>query len=347
SLDNRWYRASYNDIFDLSEITISVRFLTDLTLPNVELLKLGKFQKGTEETKELAQELKQLELEPLPAPEVFDQQQRVIQVQQVLETHPLKAHKNPQRAIEQYHQRLSLREDLEKRQIELARLQSRQSYYWQEFLDLIAILQELDALDEFIPTPLGEAAAVLRGENELWLGLVFMSGKLTTLAPHHLGAAVSGLITETLRPDTWTSFPPAPEVLAVFRPDQNLDLLNFLLRFSTSFDLTLWELAILAYYQGRTNLWEVRRKLIQTQKRYAITIPLWLEIELLGLVEQWALGMGWDELCQQTSLDEGDMVRLLRRTIDLLLQIPQVPGVSETLKQNAKQAVVMMKRFPI
>jgi superfamily II RNA helicase len=65
------------------------------------------------------------------------------------------------------------------------------------------------------------------------------------------------------------------------------------------------------------------------------------------LVEQWALGLTWDELCRQTSLDEGDLVRLLRRTIDLLWQVPQVPHISETLKRNAKQAVAMMKRFPI
>jgi superfamily II RNA helicase len=37
----------------------------------------------------------------------------------------------------------------------------------------------------------------------------------------------------------------------------------------------------------------------------------------------------------------------LRRTIDLLWQVPQVPHISETLKGNAKQAVTMMKRFPI
>ncbi|MFM7580418.1 MAG: RNA helicase, partial [Microcystaceae cyanobacterium] len=90
-----------------------------------------------------------------------------------------------------------------------------------------------------------------------------------------------------------------------------------------------------------------RRELFQTQKRHNITMPAWLEVELLGLVEQWALGMTWDELVQQTSLDEGDIVRLLRRTIDLLWQIPQMPRISDTLKRNAKAAIALIKRFPV
>lgn len=345
--DNRWYRTTSSDVFAINGSQLTGLPLDSLPLPNLESLLLGKPHKGTSETAIVAQQIATVAF-PLTAPtEILEQQQRVDQVRQILETHPLQQHKQPSRAIEQYHQRLSLREELEKRQHDLARLQSRQSYYWQEFLDLIAILQELEALDEFLPTPLGEAAATLRGENELWLGLVLMSGKFTDLAPHHLAAAISGLITETLRPDTWTHYTPSPEVMAALRPAQDLSLLYFLLRFPGSVNLPLWELGILTYYLGRTNLWEVRRKLIQTQKRYAITIPLWLEVELLGLVEQWALGITWDELCRQTSLDEGDVVRLLRRTIDLLWQIPQVPNISETLKFNAKQAVTMMKRFPV
>ena len=74
---------------------------------------------------------------------------------------------------------------------------------------------------------------------------------------------------------------------------------------------------------------------------------MWLELELTGVIEQWALGTDWQELCQNTSLDEGDLVRLLRRTIDLLSQIPQIPNISSYLKKSAKDAVTKLKRFPI
>ncbi|MGL4879651.1 MAG: hypothetical protein ACRC8K_01120, partial [Waterburya sp.] len=41
------------------------------------------------------------------------------------------------------------------------------------------------------------------------------------------------------------------------------------------------------------------------------------------------------------------IVRMLRRTVDVLSQIPQIPNISTTLSNNAKEATAMMKRFPI
>ena len=102
-----------------------------------------------------------------------------------------------------------------------------------------------------------------------------------------------------------------------------------------------------AYHLQRINLWDLRRKLIKAQNSRTIAIPLWLEVDFMGLVEQWALGMDWENLAKQTSLDEGDLVRLFRRTVDLLWQIPQVPHLSPRLKRNARIAVTMMKRFPL
>ena len=345
--DNRWYRAISSDIFEINEGILTDNLVKNLTLPPLEFLSPGRPFKGDETSLSLSQKIAPAALPNLTAPEVLEQQKRVDHVQQILDTHPLQKQKNPQRIIEGYHQRAMLKQELEKRQIEYQRLQSRQSYYWQEFLDLIAILQELEALEEFSPTPLGEAAATLRGENELWLGLVFMSGKFNQLAPHHLASAVSGLITETLRPDTWTHYNPAPEVLAALRPGLDLTLMTLTLRSGIDLSLPLATILFLIYYLDRTNIWEIRRKLIQTQKRHEINIPLWLEVDLLGLIEQWALGATWDELCSNTSLDEGDLVRILRRTIDLLWQIPQAPRVADILKDNARKAVSMMKRFPI
>ncbi|MGL4621312.1 MAG: hypothetical protein ACRCZS_19995, partial [Chroococcidiopsis sp.] len=52
-------------------------------------------------------------------------------------------------------------------------------------------------------------------------------------------------------------------------------------------------------------------------------------------------------LCANTSLDEGDVVRLLRRTLDLLSQIPHVPFLSESLRRNAYRAIQLMDRFPV
>ena len=75
--------------------------------------------------------------------------------------------------------------------------------------------------------------------------------------------------------------------------------------------------------------------------------PVCLDTELVGLVEQWALGISWIDLCEATSLDAGDLVRILRRTVDLLSQIPFVPYLPRELKQNARRAQQLMNRFPI
>jgi superfamily II RNA helicase len=218
-----------------------------------------------------------------------------------------------------------LQEKLHKIQLQYQKHKSNQSYYWDDFLSLIKVLQEFEALTEFTPTSLGQAAATIRGDNELWLALAFMSGELDVLEPHHLAAAVCALVTETPRADTWCDYPPPSEVLEALgvkkrQPDK----------------------------ESKTSiLREIRPHLFQTQHRYGVSLPIWREYELIGISEQWALGIDWVELCENTSLDEGDLVRILRRTIDVLWQIPQVPYLSSTLVNNAKTAVSMMKRFPI
>ncbi|MFN5515749.1 MAG: DEAD/DEAH box helicase, partial [Cyanobacteriota bacterium] len=268
--DNRWYHATPADIFAV----LAVQEANLPALPEI-LPVIGKPLKGDDASAAFAQTLDS-QLYPLPpAPEVAEQALKVQECETLLAVHPLHSHKNPGRLIDGFHQRRQLREDLERRQIEYERLQSRQSYYWQEFLDLIAILQDFAALEEYVPTPLGEAAATLRGENELWLGLALMSGKFNRLTPPQLAAAMSALITEPLRPDTWSRFPAPTAVMAALRPDKDLDFLTLL--YKTQAGAALWVQGFIVQILERTNLWEIRRGLIQTQNRHGITIPLWLE----------------------------------------------------------------------
>ena len=46
-------------------------------------------------------------------------------------------------------------------------------------------------------------------------------------------------------------------------------------------------------------------------------------------------------------IGEGDVVRLLRRTVDLLAQLPYCPAVSEELRSNGRRALQMINRFPV
>ncbi|MGL5923392.1 DEAD/DEAH box helicase [Chroococcidiopsis sp.] len=306
--DNRWYVAASSDIADLfaefARLDIPEHLMPPVEMP----LKPGQARKGNEETATIAAQIP--DLPPWhAAPEVLEQQHRVIAVQEQLTAHPLHHLGNPASILKRKTRIAQLQTEIEETEAELERYAHR---HWEEFLHLMEILQRFGALDDLTPTNLGKIAAAVRGDNELWLGLALASGELDNLAPHHLAAAIAALVTETPRPDSWVRYLLSEEVdiaLASIRP--------------------------------------IRRQLFQLQRRHNVTIPIWLEYDLVALIEQWSLGVEWTELCANTSLDEGDVVRLLRRTLDLLSQIPHVPFLSESLRRNAYRAIQLMDRFPV
>jgi hypothetical protein len=76
--------------------------------------------------------------------------------------------------------------------------------------------------------------------------------------------------------------------------------------------------------------------------------PAMFSTSVTGLVYCWASGrFTWRELCQLTTLDQGDLCRLLRRTVDVLRQIPDIPNVSEKVLLMSWKAVDAMDRFPV
>lgn len=326
--DNRYYIATSGDVADISNEIIPETEIAKIDLPSLNgKIQLGRWRKGNEITASICDRISRnnIAISPL-TPEVVAQQLVVDKVQTQLDNHPLQKHKSPGNLIKRHKQRVILRGKLHKTQLNYQKHKSYSSYYWEEFLNLIEVLREFEAISGFTPTTLGEAAATIRGENELWLGLALMSGSLDELAPHHLAAAVSALITETPRSDSWCNYEPTVEVLQALgiKKPENADN------------------RIIA-----TNLSETRRKLNQIQNRYDVVMPVWLERNLIGLVEQWAKGVEWGDLCENTSLDEGDILRIIRRTVDILWQIPQVKQLSDSLQTNARAAIAQMKRFPV
>jgi superfamily II RNA helicase len=243
------------------------------------------------------------------APEVYAQQQRMQAVEAQLENHPVHQWGNRTTILKRQKRVTAIQTELSDRQEKLDQQSHR---HWEEFLSLIDILRDFNCLTDLNPTPLGQAAAAIRGDNELWLGLALMSGELDQLAPHHLAVACAALVTEISRPDSWTRYSVPTEV-----------------------------------EEALMGLRSIRRRLFQLQRRHQVMLPVWLEYELVGLVEQWALGVDWLELCSNTNLDEGDVVRLLRRTLDFLAQIPHVPHVPKEVKTNAYRAIQLLDRFPV
>jgi superfamily II RNA helicase len=324
-IDNCWYVVANADLAEINQGSLPLDRINFIDLPVLDQVRLGKLQTGEQATVVICKQIENNLIPAIAPAEVVEQQQKIDRLQSQLDRHPLQQWENPGQLVKRHKQRIELREKLHKTQIQYQRNKSNQSYYWDEFLNLIKVLREFQALEGYEPTELGKAAATIRGDNELWLALAFMSGELELLEPHHLAAAVCALITETPRGDVWCDFPPPPEVLealGIKKRQANQGIKTSILR-------------------------EIRPHLFQTQHRYGVGFPIWREYELVGLAEQWALGIEWNELCESTSLDEGDIVRMLRRTLDVLWQIPQIPYVSSILVDNAQEAIAQMKRFPI
>ncbi|MBD2448379.1 RNA helicase [Nostoc sp. FACHB-152] len=307
--DNRWYVATTADVVNLYAQLPRIDVPADILPPPEMPFKPGQSRRGNEQSAAIAKLIPdETESLNLP-PEVAEQLSRVTAVQEQLENHPLHQSGNAGNIFKRKARYIELEAELEELQSQVEQQSQR---HWEEFLNLIEILQHFGCLDNLVPTELGRIAAAIRGENELWLGLVFASGELNQLDPHHLAAAIAALVTETPRPDS-----------------------------KVNFDLSEQVAEALAKLRG------IRRQMFQLQRRYNVALPIWLEFELIALVEKWALGMEWTELCSNTSLDEGDVVRILRRTLDLLSQIPHVPHLPEVLQRNAYRAMQLIDRFPV
>ena len=65
------------------------------------------------------------------------------------------------------------------------------------------------------------------------------------------------------------------------------------------------------------------------------------------LIEYWINGGEWETLIDQIEAGEGDVVRIFKRTIDVLRQITILPNINPNLQETAKSAIKAILRPPI
>ena len=243
------------------------------------------------------------------AGEVLAQARSVQQLEQDQDQHP--AHRwGDRKQLKKHRRRMEdLEEEIASRQHQL---HHRANRHWETFLSLTEILRQFGCLNDLDPTEIGRTVAALRGDNELWLGLALMSGHLDDLQPSDLAAVFEAISTEVNRPDLWSGFPPPA-----------------------------------AAEEALHDLSGLRRELLRAQESVGVVVPAWWEPELMGLVAAWAKGTPWPDLIGNTSLDEGDVVRIMRRTVDLLAQVPYCEAISEQLRAHSRQALKAINRFPV
>lgn len=200
----------------------------------------------------------------------------------------------------------------------LTRIEQIEPSGWKEFLQVSSVIHEIRALDinTHMIFPLGETAAALRGENELWIAMVLRNKILLDLKPAQLAAVCGSIVSEGIkvRPSKNNSY--------IYEPSSTvLEVINF--------------------------LDEQRRSLLQLQEKHDVKISCCLDSQFSGMVEAWASGLTWREIMMDCAMDEGDLARLLRRTMDVLAQIPKLPDIDPQLQRNATAASNVMDRPPI
>ncbi|CAK9308574.1 unnamed protein product [Citrullus colocynthis] len=198
------------------------------------------------------------------------------------------------------------------------RIQQIEPSGWKEFLQISNVIHEIRALDinTHVMFPLGETAAAIRGENELWIAMVLRNKFLVQLKPTELAGVCASLVSEGIkvRPGRNNNY--------IFEPSRTvINMINF--------------------------LEEQRNSLLDLQEKHGVNIPCCLDSQFSGMVEAWASGLTWREMMMDCAMDEGDLARLLRRTIDLLAQIPKLPDIDPSLQSNASTASNVMNRPPI
>ena len=307
--DNRWYVVTVKDVAMLYGDYPRIREADDLTPPADWITAPGKSRKGDETTAAVIAKIPQLPDFEAQAPEVKAQREKVEAVEAKIKENPVGKLSNPKVVVKQQKRLRRLLAELSDR---IQKYDNQTHHYWLEFVSLMQILENFECLEDNSPTELGQMCAAIRGDNELWLGMALASGEFDALEPQQFAAACAGILMENNRPDTWIRYEPTSPVIEAL--------------------------------EGLRNL---RRRIFQEQRRQDIQIPVWLDYDLIAIVEQWALEAEWQELCDNTSLDEGDVVRILRRTLDLLSQIPHVPYLSNEVKATARQAAFLINRFPV
>ncbi|MGL5081377.1 MAG: DEAD/DEAH box helicase [Microcoleaceae cyanobacterium] len=347
--DNRWYVLAASDVVELHGSLPRLTAVDYLEVPEIPA-RLGQRRRGDALSESIAQQLPEVGM-PAIAPEVLTQQQVIDTLETQLDNHPINTWGDPRKLMKRWERWQELQEQIRRTEAELNKNRQR---YWSEFLNVIAVLKQFGCLEDpvswwlrlncqcsnlehplcfeityalielslsyeithYTVLPLGQATAALRGDNELWLGLALMSGEFNQLEPAHLAAACAALVTEISRAD-------ASVYYRLSEPAQN----------------------------ALNRLWTPRKTLLKVQRRFGVECLIlperWEDRRMSALVEQWALGIEWRDMVAKTSLDEGDIVRMLRRTLDFLSQIPHVPRLSHRFKRNAAIAKHLLDRFPV
>ncbi len=198
-----------------------------------------------------------------------------------------------------------------KRKEELEELIERsRTSYWRQFMALEAVLSEVGYMADHRPTWEGEMVASLRATNILLLGEIVLSGILEELEPAELAGVASALVLGDAR----------VSMMRPLEPSKNAE----------------WTIQAIC---------AIASDVEALQERYDVHVPVLINSTFSGITEFWCRGTSWRDVREFLGDEnEGDLVKVMRRTLDILRQFERAPHVSERLAELCRQAEELLDR---
>lgn len=191
-------------------------------------------------------------------------------------------------------------------------IEKQKDIYWNKFLAHKDILEKMGYIQNGYPTDAGVTCSMIRAENELFLSEIVLKGVLEELQPYELASVICALVTEDLRSDVYPNQPISKNTR-----------------------------------KALNKIKEIRKKIAVLQRDYDISTEMYINSFYSPLIEQWIMDTPWEDIAKQVDSSEGDIVRIFKRTVDVLRQLTILPNVSEELKQNAKNAITSILKEPV
>ena len=184
--------------------------------------------------------------------------------------------------------------------------------FWNKFLAHRQVLIEFGYLKEDYPTDKGVMTSQIRAENELFIAEIILSGVLENLTPAELASVVCAITTEDLRADIYPQVPISQATRKTLNQIKN-----------------------------------IKRNIDKTQKDYEIETAMYINSYYSSMIEMWVNGAEWETILEQVEMGEGDIVRIFKRTVDVLRQLCVINNVPEALVFTAREAIDGIQREPI
>lgn len=167
----------------------------------------------------------------------------------------------------------------------------------------------LDFFDEKV-TPSGKWLADLRVDRPLLVGEALRQGVFNDLEPRYMAGLMASVASD-----------PDRNYGELYLPDRLLEAL-------TAFEQVIYDVSAVEWKSGIQPVEEIN-------------------FSAAAAAERWAGGMSWDDLVYRTKAEEGDLVRLLSRTGEALMQVAYLKESTPQAADIARQTAEIILREPI